>query len=245
MLEKSAKAVPELIYFDEIDSTNAELVRMSRAELPEFSAVVAGSQTSGSGRLGRQWVSEPGASLSVSVLLRPSIEQANWSWFTLMAALAIRATASELGVKDLSIKWPNDVLVSGQKLSGILATIDQGDLVLGLGVNLKPQSGAPENATSLAELGAEHELDAVLSLLLSQLRARYLRFAVDPSWAIELTRNEYQEFSSTLGQRVRAIYPDGKELVGLAIDLDGTANLLVDAGEIHTVAAADIIHLRN
>lgn len=245
MLEKSANAVPKLIYFDEIDSTNAELVRMNRDGLPEFSAVVAGSQTNGSGRLGRQWVSEPGTSLSVSVLLRPTIEQSNWSWFTLMAALAIRATASDLGLVDVSIKWPNDVLASGKKLSGILATIDQSDLVLGLGVNLKQQIGAPENATSLAELGAQHELDEVLALLLSHLRARYIRFAVDPGWAMELTRSEYQDFSSTLGQRVRAIYPDGKELVGVALNIDSSGNLLVDAGEIHTVAAADIIHLRN
>lgn len=245
MLEKSSLAVPKLIYFDQIDSTNAELVRMNRADLPEFSAVVAGSQTKGSGRLGRQWVSEPGTSLSVSVLLRPQVEQSNWSWFTLMAALAIRATASDLGLTDVSIKWPNDVLVAGKKLSGILATLDQGELVLGMGVNLKRQNGAPENATSLAEHGAQHELDEVLSLLLSHLRARYVRFGVDPSWAMELTRNEYQDCSSTLGQKVRAIYPDGKELVGFALDLDSTGNLLVEAGEIHTVAAADIIHLRN
>lgn len=218
---------------------------MNRAELPDFSALVAASQTKGSGRLGRQWVSEPGTSLSVSVLLRPRVEQSNWSWFTLMAALSIRATARELGLADVSIKWPNDVLAAGKKLSGILATVDQGELILGMGLNLKPQTGAPDTATSLSEQGAKHDLDEVLSLLLTHLRARYLRFTVDPSWAIELTRNEYIEGSSTLGQRVRAIYPDGKELVGVALDLDLAGNLLVQAGEIQTVAAADIIHLRN
>lgn len=245
MLEKSSLTVPRLIYFDEIDSTNAELVRMTRVDLPEFSALVAGAQTKGSGRLGREWVSEPGTSLSLSLLLRPTVEQSNWSLFTFMAALAIRATASDLGVEDLSIKWPNDVLVAGKKLSGILATIDHGDLVLGMGLNLRPQSGAPETATSLSELGAEHDLDEVLSLLLSHLRARYVRFASDPDWASELTMNEYREFSGTLGQKVRAIYPDGSEVVGTALDLDQSGNLLIDAGEIHSVAAADIVHLRN
>lgn len=245
MLEKSVAAVPKLIYFDEIDSTNAELMRMDRTELPELTAVVSASQTAGRGRLDRDWVSEPGASLALSLLLRPAAKPEQLGWVTLLAAVSVRATLAQLGVTDALIKWPNDVLVAGKKVCGILAQLDGKDLILGIGINLKPQAHAPEHATSLQDLGVLASMDDVLHELLTQFRVRYLRFATDPKWGVELTANEFRQFSLTLGQRVRAIYPDGRELTGLARDIDDLGNLLIDSGELHTVSAADIIHLRN
>jgi BirA family biotin operon repressor/biotin-[acetyl-CoA-carboxylase] ligase len=245
VLEKSSAVVPKLIYFDEIDSTNVELARMDRASLPEFTALVSASQTAGRGRMDRDWVSEPGASLAVSVLLRPNAKPGEMSWITILAALSVRAAVSSLGCSGASIKWPNDVLVDGKKISGILARLEGQDLILGVGINLKPQANAPEHATSLAELGVEANLDEVLAEFLTQLRGRYLRFLADTSWAIGLTGDEFRQFSSTLGQRVRAIYPDGRELIGIAKDIDKLGNLVVDDGELHSVSAADIVHLRN
>jgi BirA family biotin operon repressor/biotin-[acetyl-CoA-carboxylase] ligase len=137
------------------------------------------------------------------------------------------------------------VLVDGKKISGILARIEGQDLILGVGINLKPKANAPEHATSLAELGVEANLDEVLAEFLTQLRGRYLRFLSDTSWAIARTGDEFRQFSSTLGQRVRAIYPDGRELVGIAKDIDKLGNLVIDDGELHSVSAADIVHLRN
>jgi BirA family transcriptional regulator, biotin operon repressor / biotin---[acetyl-CoA-carboxylase] ligase len=245
VLEKSSAVVPKLIYFDEIDSTNAELARMEKSSLPEFTALVSASQSAGRGRMDRDWVSEPGASLAVSVLLRPKAQPAELSWITLIAALSVRAAIGALGVQGASIKWPNDVLVDGKKISGILARLEGEDLILGVGINLKSQANAPEHATSLAELGIQSSFDEVLAEFLTQLRGRYLRFAADSSWAVGLTGDEFREFSSTLGQRVRAIYPDGRELTGIAKDIDGLGNLVIDDGELHTVSAADIVHLRN
>jgi len=245
VLEKSTAAVPKLIYFDAIDSTNLELLRTDRSLLPELTALVSGSQTAGRGRMDRDWVSEPGSSLALSLLLRPQGTSEQLAWLTLMAALSVRATLQTLGVEGAGIKWPNDVLVQGKKVSGILAQLEGKDLILGIGVNLKPQAGAPEHATSLADLGVAVDLDSVLVELLTQFRGRYLRFATDPEWAIELSTSEFRRFSTTLGQKVRAIYPDGRELVGVATDIDRLGNLLIDDGELHTVSAADIIHLRN
>jgi BirA family biotin operon repressor/biotin-[acetyl-CoA-carboxylase] ligase len=245
VLEKSSAVVPKLIYFDEIDSTNAELARMERASLPEFTALVSASQTAGRGRMDRDWVSEPGASLAVSVLLRPNAKPGEMSWITILAALSVRAAVSSLGCSGASIKWPNDVLVDGKKISGILARLESQDLILGVGINLKPQANAPEHAASLTELGVEASLDEVLAEFLTQLRGRYLRFLADTSWAISLTGDEFRQFSSTLGQRVRAIYPDGRELVGIAKDIDKLGNLVVDEGELHSISSADIVHLRN
>lgn len=245
MLEKSVAAVPKLIYFDEIDSTNAEFLRMDRTSLPELTAIVAASQSAGKGRLDRDWVSEPGSSLAVSVLLRPQGSPEQLAWITLLAAVSVRATLKSLGVSEPGIKWPNDVLVEGKKVSGILAQLDGKDLILGIGINLKPQPQAPEHATSLEDLGVRVSMDEVLHELLTQLRVRYLRFATDPNWAIDLTANEFRQFAVTLGQKVKAIYPDGRELVGIARDIDKFGNLVIDDGELHTISAADIIHLRN
>lgn len=245
MLEKSSAAVPKLIYLDEIDSTNSELARIDRSQLPEFTVLVAASQSAGRGRLDRQWASDPGSSLSVSVLLRPKFSSTQLGWLTLMAALGVRAAVSSLGVKNPSIKWPNDVLVEGKKVSGILAQLEGEDLILGVGINLRPQSLELQNATSLMELGVQASLDQVLVEFLTQLRGRYLKIHSDPKWGLEQIAAEFRQFSSTLGTRVRAIYPDGTELVGLATDIDSSGNLVIDDGSLHTVSAADIIHLRN
>lgn len=245
MLLKSSLAVPKLIYLDEIDSTNAELSRMDRSALPEFTALVSASQTAGRGRLERDWVSESGSSLAVSILLRPTASPAELGWITLLAALAVRASIATLGVENASIKWPNDVLVADKKISGILASLEGKDLILGVGINLKPQTGAPDHATSLSELGVTDSMDEVLTEFLTQLRGRYARFMTDTQWAIGLTGEEFRQFSSTLGRQVKAIYPNGKELTGLARDIDPLGNLVIDNGELHGVSAADIIHLRN
>lgn len=245
MLEKSSGVVPKLILHETLDSTNAELERLDRKDLPEFTAVVAMSQTAGQGRLGRSWVSESGSSISVSVLLRPKGSPAQIGWLTLLAAAAVRATAEHLGATDAKIKWPNDVLVQGKKISGILARLHEGDLVLGVGINLKPQSDAPEHATSLSEQGAESDFDEVLSVFLTQLRGRYIKFMADPELSIRHTLQEFRDHSSTLGSKVRAILPDQSEIVGLAIDIDSSGNLLIQGDQLHTISAADIIHLRN
>lgn len=245
MLEKSALVVPKLIFHETLDSTNAELERLDRSSLPEFTAVVAMSQSAGQGRLGRAWVSEPGSSISVSVLLRPKATSTQIGWLTLLAAAAVRATSDLLGVADSKIKWPNDVLVEGKKISGILARLHGKDLILGVGINLKPQTDAPEHATSLSEQGAKFDFDEVLAAFLTQLRGRYVKFLADPELAIRDVAQEFRDHSSTLGSQVRAILPDQSEITGTAIDLDSSGNLLIKNDQLHTISAADIIHLRN
>lgn len=245
MLEKSAEAVPRLIYLEQVDSTNLELARLDRSTLPEFTAVVSASQTSGKGRLNRDWISEPGASAAISLLLRPGLNSSQLGWLTLMAAVSVRATVDRFSSQPASIKWPNDVLVNGKKISGILARLEQPDLIMGVGINLKAQTSAPAHAVSLDELGSNASLDDVAAEFLTQFRARYSRFKLDSSWALELTANEFRQHCGTLGQDVRAIYPDGSELLGRALDIDEHGNLLVESDGIVSISAADIVHLRH
>lgn len=244
MLINSEKTVSKLVYFESIDSTNLALARLA-AELPDFSAVVSAEQTQGQGRMGRSWVSEPGTSLSLSVLIKAQASPEQLGLITFMAAAAVSAALASYGLKA-SIKWPNDVLVDGKKICGILAQLTQSGLILGIGVNLKQQSGAPDTATSLAQLGLELELDDFLPALLIQLRARYVKFLADPQWACQTYLEEFRQHSSTLGSQVRAIFPDQSELVGTAMDVDSEGRLLISSGgQVRAVSAADIVHLRN
>lgn len=253
-LEQSRVWVNRLEFRETCDSTNLELLRLRDTEpgIPDFTAVVAGQQTGGRGRLERSWVSEPGASLSISILIkqRPAMEL---QWLTPAAALAVaELTAELLGLHpdeqlseaNIEIKWPNDVLVGGQKLSGILAQIhSSGDVVVGVGINLLPQAGAPSHAISLAELGASTtDLDAVLANFLGRFRAKA---NVVASGAADLVADSYRAQLSTLGKSVRVELADA-EVVGVAQDVDNDGRLGVLAGgELKWFAAGDVVHLRN
>lgn len=245
MLTKSQLAVPRLDFFESIDSTNLALERADRSVLDDFSAFVAASQTAGQGRLGRTWVSEPGSSISLSLLLRPKTQEQK-GWLTLMMATAVRATIALFAAdSNPKIKWPNDVLVGEKKLSGILAKAVGGDVILGVGLNLKKQAEAPENATALEEAGSVASFDDVLFELLTQFRARYAKFQSDATWAVANTAEEFRQHSSTLGTEVMALLPSGEQIRGTAIDIDASGNLIIQADAKHVISAADIIHLRN
>jgi BirA family biotin operon repressor/biotin-[acetyl-CoA-carboxylase] ligase len=233
-------------FLESIDSTNAELRRRylaAPADWPDFSVIAAGEQTAGRGRLDRGWVSERDTSLALSVLLRPSKD--SLPWLSLIAGLAVAAAIREAASgAALSIKWPNDVLLGTKKLSGVLAEIiDPDAVVLGIGVNLRPQLNAPETATALSEHGIELEFGELANLLLAALRSRYLQ--LDTAAGRVALRQELTQRLGTLGQRVRAELPDGSAIEGLASDLDDQGRLIILSPEPRVLAAGDVWHLRN
>jgi BirA family biotin operon repressor/biotin-[acetyl-CoA-carboxylase] ligase len=163
------------------------------------------------------------------------------------------AVSSLVEDQEVSLKWPNDVLVNGEKISGLLAEVlpnGQG-VVIGAGLNLKQtKEELPiENATSLKLHGvANFELDDVLVRYLASFRTLYEEFS-DASGDAESSglRLSVQEASSTIGSTVKVLLPDGSDFSGKAVGLDGTGRLLVamsDPLEIRAVAAGDIQHLR-
>ena len=256
-LSLSSKLVNRLEYLESCDSTNLELLRRLDADptLPTFTVVTAGQQTSGRGRLDRNWVSEPGTSLSASILIRQD-QPAAVQWLTPAAALAVAEVMAELlglfpdqelAEASIEIKWPNDVLVRGRKVSGILAQLHpSGHVVLGIGMNLKPQHGAPETAISLDELGVTQiPLDELLANLLARFRAK-AHLVV--SGASQIVAGDYRERLATLGRQVRLTLPNG-EISGLAseIDADGRIGIRLDGsdGELRWFSAGDVVHLRN
>lgn len=249
-LKKSQELVNWLRYLPSTDSTNLELARMQQIEaLPNFSALVAGEQTGGQGRLGRSWVSDPEASISLSLYLDSGAQISQLGFLTLMAAVSLDAAIKSFDSKIASgVKWPNDVLVQGKKVSGILAQIQpDGSLILGVGINLKKQLGAPDTAISLEELGIHANFDEALAAFLIQFRARYAIFTQSPQLAILKTRNELSDVCLSIGQKVRAQMPDGTEIIGQAMDIDELGQLVIHSnqGNSVSVSAADVWHLRN
>jgi BirA family biotin operon repressor/biotin-[acetyl-CoA-carboxylase] ligase len=233
-----------LVELDEVDSTNKELLRRLGPDTPEFFAVTAEKQTAGLGRLGRNWITETGKSLAVSILLRPT-SRSQTDWITIMAGLALASALEKHGLM-VSLKWPNDLLVDGKKLSGILAEmVDLNTVVLGIGINIKPQEHSPDTATSLQELGLKMEKDELLVAIATELKSYWSRLTADSDTAIAQFQAELLTRCGTLGTKVRAELPGGKNIYGVAVAIDETGRLIIETPEPVALAAADVWHLRN
>jgi BirA family biotin operon repressor/biotin-[acetyl-CoA-carboxylase] ligase len=278
----SREAVSRFEYLDEAGSTNDVLVGHATgadaAHWPHLSAVVTDNQTRGRGRLGRTWLAPTGKSLAISVLLRPIVEAGSplpvnrFGWFPLLAGaamtLAVRAEVdarllgagasgipedAESPAHEVTLKWPNDVLIDGYKVSGILSELlpDTRGLVIGTGVNLSLDEHDLPTLTSTSLLlvtGRAPEADVVLARYLRELAgltAAFLAANGDPVASGLL--DTVTTLCSTLGSQVRVQLPGGDDLVGLALALDGSGRLIVEdqaTGEPQAVAAGDVTHLR-
>ena len=256
----SSQLVNRLDYVSSTGSTNTDLIAVS-AEREDLSVLVAGHQSAGRGRsTGRQWVAPEGSSLAISVLLRPSaqaLSPTSFGWLPLLAGLAMaRAVGQFIPAPEVSVKWPNDVLVAERKISGILSELlpDLSGVVIGAGINIRQsQDELPiENATSLAiELGEPDGLsnDKILAAYLGELRALYSRFVERGGEATASgLRDEVAERCGSIGRRVRAMMPGDQEITGNGVGLDETGRILIQpdgARELFAVSAGDIVHLRH
>ena len=235
-------------------STNEVVAARARAGEPAGLVVVAEQQTAGRGRLGRTWTSPPRAGLTLSVLLRPELPPERWPWLPLWGGVAVaRALREQCGV-DAVLKWPNDVLVGGRKLCGLLAEVPaDGTVVLGIGLNvttradeLPPATGLP--ATSLQLAGATGtDRDPLLRALLRGLAAWYggwRESGGDAEMCGLLAA--YRRHCATIGRDVRVHLPNGTELAGevTTVDRDGQLVLRTDDGAEHRVSAGDVLHVR-
>jgi BirA family biotin operon repressor/biotin-[acetyl-CoA-carboxylase] ligase len=167
-----------------------------------------------------------------------------------------RAVGQFIPATEVTVKWPNDVLVAERKISGILSELlpDLSGVVIGAGINIRQsQDELPiENATSLAiELGEPDGLsnDKILAAYLGELRALYSRFVASGGDAIASgLRDEVAERCGSIGRRVRAMMPGDQEITGNGVGLDETGRILIQpdgARELFAVSAGDIVHLRH
>lgn len=232
----------------EAGSTNTELLAEARAGAPEGVVLVADHQHAGRGRLDRRWESPPGASLLVSVLLRPSVPLDRAHLVTMAAGLAASDAVGELSGNRPQLKWPNDLVYEDLdgtwKLAGFLAEslVDGGALqalVVGMGMNVDvdPAEGSTALNTYLGGLTEEPIVrQAVLDAWLARFDAR-----LD---ALDEVLPEYRRRCSTLHRPVRVTTPTG-DLDGRALDVTDAGHLLVEAGgSVHELAVGDVVHVR-
>jgi BirA family transcriptional regulator, biotin operon repressor / biotin---[acetyl-CoA-carboxylase] ligase len=254
-LPNSARLVPRLTVVQSAGSTNVELVREAggpdAAAWPDLSVLVTGDQREGRGRLGRVWSAAPGSALAISVLLRPepALPPDGLAWAPLLVGLAMSRAVTALGAAA-RLKWPNDVLVGGRKLSGILCELlPDGAVVAGAGLNLtmSEEELPVPTATSLALVGAPSDPDGALAAYLRELVPLY-RALVAAGGDAEASglRAQVTAACDTIGRAVRVELPGAAPLTGTAVDIDGHGQLVVEerGGALRPVAAGDVTHLR-
>jgi BirA family biotin operon repressor/biotin-[acetyl-CoA-carboxylase] ligase len=202
--------------------------------------------------MGRRWVSPPGAALMFSVLLRPvGVSPARRGWIPLLAGVAVASAVHKVTGLEARLKWPNDVLIEGAKLAGILAEQSADAIVTGIGINVSTRRAElpVETATSLALAGGasldRHEL---LGAILTEVERRYLAWTGPPGLGdpdASGLRGEYRRLSATLTRQVRIEFPGGAAAHGTATDIDPDGRLLVHTSDGPlAVSAGDIVHLR-
>ena len=232
-----------LLYYPELSSTMDEAGKLGEGDTEEGAVVVAEVQSAGRGRQGRSWVSQPG-NLLVSVLFRPSLDAL--PFISIIGGIAAARAVRKVTGLEVNIKWPNDLLIGGRKVAGILAeSAIAGDTVwyavLGVGMNVSLDTDQTEEiatfATSInAAAGQEVPRADLLRQFLMDLDALYLALAQGIS-PIE----EWQGLLSTTGQRLMATW--GNDTYnGVAEGTDPMGNLLLrqDDGSLLTLTAGDV-----
>jgi BirA family biotin operon repressor/biotin-[acetyl-CoA-carboxylase] ligase len=246
----------EVRVVEETGSTNADLLAEAQAGAREGLVLVAEEQTAGRGRMGRRWISPPRRALTFSVLLRPAVPAGLLGWVPLLAGVAVASALEYTAGVDARLKWPNDVLVDGAKIAGILAERWGSAVVVGTGINVLQQRGElpVPTATSLLmaqEVGPADDADTRERLLTAVLDefARWYRAWLDQPRPGDADgcglREEYLRRSGTVGAAVTVMLPGGQNLTGTAagIDAAGRLEIRTPAGLVQ-VSAGDVVHLR-
>ena len=229
-------------------STNADVAAAARGGAQSGLVLVSDHQSAGRGRFTRVWEAPPGTSLAISALLRPppGVPAKRWSWLPLLTGLAVAdGLRVATGIRS-EVKWPNDVLIDGRKVCGILAERVAGAAgaaaVIGMGVNtsLAEHQLPVQTATSLALAGADVEPGEVAASILEALGEWYLRWLDGAD-----LRADYAARCSSVGRTVRVQQSVTESVVGEATGVDADGRLLVMvAGRLLRFAAGDVAHLR-
>jgi len=232
--------VSALHYLEQTESTNS--VMATQDAWPAFSLVLAGHQTAGRGRLGRVWVSRPGESVAFSVMVPGPGPGPGLTWIPLVAGACLVEAVRSVGVAEAGLKWPNDVLVGGKKLAGVLCEVHRGGgVIVGVGLNRSFVAQPPsENAVALADFidVCDGLVDAVLAQFVVLLRSFHTAGHVDP-------HDFVTERLLTVGHSVEVVPVLGKSFRGIAQGVDGQGRLIIRnaAGVDIEVVAADVHHL--
>jgi len=230
----------ELHYVERAESTNS--VMAMRESWPAFSALLTEEQTAGRGRLGRTWISRPGESLALSVMVPALPHGPGLTWVPLLAGACLVEALRSAGLPEAGLKWPNDVLVGGEKLAGVLCEVHQnGGVIVGVGLNRRFSGEPPsESAVALSEFmdAGDAVIDGILAGFFNLLRT-------SQTWE----RSDVHTFVSdrllTVNRAVDVVPVTGESWRGVARGVDGEGRLIVRNahGVDVEIVAADVHHL--
>ncbi len=242
-----------LHYYESIDSTNEEAFRLGVQGAPEGTVLIAERQSAGKGRMQRVWYSPAGANIYTSIILRPTFETSRAPQISIAAGVAVAETINRYCPGKAWLKWPNDVLIDGKKVCGILAqmkmSVNAIDFIvvgIGMNVNLSHQEfplDIQEIATSLAvETGREiSRLELIISLY-ENLAKWYRQLAQN---GFDPIKEKWLSLSSMIGKTVSVMFRE-ETASGKAVDLgdDGSLIILTAGNEIMKVSAGDATILK-
>ena len=238
----------QIRYFSRIDSTNQYAKRIAEEGAPDGTLIIADEQTAGKGRSGRTWVTPPAEAIAFTLLLRPKLSPDRISMVTLVMGLAVTNAVNSLYDVSAGIKWPNDVVIKGRKLCGILtemsAEVRQVNyIVIGVGINANLTSFPEEIreiATSLRlELGCDINRAELIARVMTEFERLYAEFEAQGD--LGAVMQEYNELCLNAGSKVRVLDPNG-EYTGTSRGINSMGELLVETedGKMQEVYAGEV-----
>lgn len=246
--QKLAALGLNVLFYEKIDSTNSELKRLADRGALEGTLVLAQEQEAGRGRRGRSWVTPPGSAVAMSLLLRPEIAPEHASMITLVMGLAVARACRQLYQLDAQIKWPNDIVVNGKKICGILTEmkcegtqIDH--VIVGVGINTSVQAFPAElekTADSLHRLiEKKPDQEELIACCMREFERCYEQFLQTED--LSALTDEYNEILAGRGDSVRVLEP-GNEYIGISEGINAAGELQVrrENGTLESVYAGEV-----
>ena len=246
-LETKLLGKGDIVYSKEIDSTNREAKDLADEGAPEGTLILSEAQIKGKGRKGRTWFSPPKGGIYISLILRPTISLMEAPKFTLLAAVAIAEALLSMTPLNINIKWPNDILVNGKKIAGILTEMSTemdavNYIVVGLGLNVNTPKFPDEIqgiATSiLIETG---KVFPRVRLIQDYLQRYETYYEMVKKTGFDPIINRWKDLSNIIGKKVE-VNVIGNQFIGEALDIDGDGALILrdDQGVFHRIISGDI-----
>lgn len=241
----------ELVYFDSIDSTNTKAKELAEEGYPNGTLVVADNQMAGKGRRGRTWESPSGTGIFMTLMLKPDINPNNASMLTLVAALAVAKAISDITGEQALIKWPNDIVINGKKICGILTEMSAqfdyiNHIVIGIGINVHNKDfpeEIKETASSLMiESGGQHFRRAEIIEKIMEYFEEYYEIYLETEDLSALVK-EYNSLLVNMHKNVKVLDPK-EPFEGKAMGITPRGELIVDTWESRKLVSSGEVSVR-
>jgi BirA family biotin operon repressor/biotin-[acetyl-CoA-carboxylase] ligase len=240
----------EIYYFDSIDSTNTKAKELAETGHPSGTLVVADQQTAGKGRRGRKWESPAGNSIFMTLLLKPEINPNNASMLTLVAAMAVCGAIRRVTESEALIKWPNDIVIDGKKICGILTEMSAqfdyiSHIVIGIGINVHNEEFPEEikdTAGSLLQACGRHfhRANLIEAFLEEFERAYAIYLQTEDMTGLQ---KEYDRLLVNKGRQVHVLDPK-EPFEGKAMGITKRGELIVDTWESRKQVSSGEVSVR-